>query len=275
VDKSPIDRPELRCALWATGRDEAIHRGFVIFETDVCLSRFALLEVLVLQTIVYVDGYNLYCSLLRRSAYKWLDLFKLFDEYVLDKNEPDLLEVRFYTAPVLAKMSDDLASAQRQRIYWQALRKQCGARIKIIEGKMMLESKAQRLTNSVPGSGVLTAEVQVLSEKKTDVRLATDMLTDTLTNKVQQVVLCSNDSDFEPALAAIREHAPAVRIGLVAPVLAGGPRHMSKSLENYAHWSKRLSPVHLQAAQTPLKIPGTPLRCPETWRSNSMETKKP
>jgi len=30
------------------------------------------------KTIVYVDGYNLYYGLLRKSPHKWLDLFALF-----------------------------------------------------------------------------------------------------------------------------------------------------------------------------------------------------
>ena len=31
-----------------------------------------------MKTIVYVDGYNLYYSILRQSRYKWLDMVKLF-----------------------------------------------------------------------------------------------------------------------------------------------------------------------------------------------------
>ncbi len=38
--------------------------------------------------------------------------------------DSDVLEVRYYTAPVLARMSDDNESPQRQRTYLQALRKE-------------------------------------------------------------------------------------------------------------------------------------------------------
>lgn len=75
-----------------------------------------------LRTIVYVDGYNLYYGLLRKSKLKWLDLYSLFNEHVLD-DRASLLQVRYYTAPVLGRMSDDSRSTQRQRNYLQALRK--------------------------------------------------------------------------------------------------------------------------------------------------------
>jgi hypothetical protein len=35
------------------------------------------------KTIVYIDGFNLYYGLLRRSPYKWLDLVSLFADHVL------------------------------------------------------------------------------------------------------------------------------------------------------------------------------------------------
>ena len=71
-----------------------------------------------MKTIVYVDGYNLYYGLLRRSPYKWLDLFTLFQTHVLQ--DAEVIEVRYYTAPVLARMCDDARSPQRQRTYLPA-----------------------------------------------------------------------------------------------------------------------------------------------------------
>ena len=76
----------------------------------------------IIKTIVYIDGYNLYYGLLRKSKMKWLDIVKLFSECILDKNA-ELTQIRYYTAPVLGRMSDDPMSTQRQRVYLQALRK--------------------------------------------------------------------------------------------------------------------------------------------------------
>ena len=96
-----------------------------------------------MRTVVYVDGYNLYYGLLRRSAFKWLDLYALFKNHVLDSSA-DVLEVRYYTAPVLGKMSDDPASPARQRIYLQALRKMPPKKVTIIEGRMVHSTPHQR-----------------------------------------------------------------------------------------------------------------------------------
>lgn len=72
-----------------------------------------------MRTIVYVDGYNLYYGVLRKTALKWLDLFGLFQDHVLD-SQAQLVEVRYYTAPVLGRMCDDIESPQRQRQYLEA-----------------------------------------------------------------------------------------------------------------------------------------------------------
>ena len=89
-----------------------------------------------LRTVVYVDGYNLYYGLLRKSKLKWLDLYSLFNDHVLD-DQANLLEIRYYTAPVLGRMSDDSKSTQRQRTYLQALRNMYSGKLEIIEGKIL------------------------------------------------------------------------------------------------------------------------------------------
>lgn len=97
-----------------------------------------------MRTIVYVDGYNLYYGVLRKTAFKWLDLFGLFQDHVLD-SQAQLVEVRYYTAPVLGRMCDDIESPQRQRQYLQALRKMYPEKIVIVEGKIIATTPFQRL----------------------------------------------------------------------------------------------------------------------------------
>ncbi len=97
-----------------------------------------------MRTIVYVDGYNLYYGVLRKTALKWLDLFGLFQDHVLD-SEAELVEVRYCTAPVLGRMCDDIESPQRRRQYLQALRKMYPEKIVIVEGKIIATTPFQRL----------------------------------------------------------------------------------------------------------------------------------
>jgi len=216
-----------------------------------------------LKTIVYVDGYNLYYGLLRKSSYKWLDLFTLFQNHVLGP-ETEVVDVRFYTAPVLGKMCDDPASQQRQRQYLQALRKMPPQKITIIEGTIVASTPSLRLVEAISG---LPSKVRVhdFTEKKTDVSLASDLICDGFTNSSAQAVLCSNDTDFAPALNALRKSCPHIRIGIVAPVSPDDHRHIANDLVKHGHWAKKLSPVHLANSQLPDKIPGTAIYRPEQW----------
>ena len=219
----------------------------------------------VLKTVVYVDGYNLYYGLLRRTAFKWLDLYALFANHVLDSNT-DVVDVRYYTAPVLRKMSDDPESPQRQRIYLQALRKMPPGRITIVEGKMHHATPHQRLVNPILEAPHLeTVQVNVFNEKKTDVNLAADMIVGAWTGAYEQAVLCSNDSDLEAALAAIKRHHPQLHLGLVAPISGDDHRKISRDLTQYVDWKKALSTVHLANAQLPAKIPKTTIHKPVSW----------
>lgn len=219
-----------------------------------------------LKTIVYVDGYNLYYGLLRKSNHKWLNLFSLFQDHVLEYGT-EVMDVRFYTAPVLGKMSDDPASQQRQRQYLQALRKMPPKKITIIEGTIVASTPSLRLVETIPG---LPQRVRVhdFTEKKTDVNLASDLICGGFQKKYEQAVLCSNDSDFAPALNALRTACPHVRIGVVAPISADDHRYIATDLIKHAHWAKKLSLVHVANAQLPNKIPGTTIYKPESWSTD-------
>jgi len=218
-----------------------------------------------LKTIVYVDGYNLYYGLLRRSVFKWLDLYRLFQEHALGP-DTDVVEVRYYTAPVLGRMSDDPESSQRQRTYVQALRKMPPNKVTIIEGRILAQTPVLRLVNPLPECpGLTCVKVHDFTEKKTDVNLASDLITGAWTGAYEQAVICSNDTDLEGALRAVKQHRPAVRLGLVAPIPGNDSRKIAADLEQYVDWAKMLSPSHLERSQLPDKIPGTAIRRPAKW----------
>ena len=218
-----------------------------------------------IKTIVYIDGYNLYYGLLRKSKLKWLDVVQLFEEHVLDKNA-ELIQVRYYTAPVLGRMSDDLGSTQRQRQYLQALRKLHPHRLVIVEGRIQASKPYLRLAKSIPGLPELQ-KVQVLdfNEKKTDVNLASDLITGAWTGLYEQAVICSNDSDLEGALAAVKRHHPILKVGVVAPISRKSHRHISGDLTKYADWQKILSVEHITRSQLPDKILNSKLQKPAAW----------
>jgi uncharacterized LabA/DUF88 family protein len=219
-----------------------------------------------MRTVIYVDGFNLYYSVLRRTNLKWLDLVALFRDHVLDSNA-QLLEVRYYTAPILARMSDDPQSVQRQRIYLQALRRMHPDQLKIIEGRIAVTTPFQRLVRPIAGaSDISRVQVYDFNEKKTDVNLASDLLAGAWTGAFDQAVICSNDTDLEQALATLRKYHPQLRLGIVAPVRGSDNRYIAADLKQHADWSKALSMVHISNAQLPERIPASALRRPETWK---------
>lgn len=218
-----------------------------------------------MRTIVYIDGYNLYYGLLRGTRLKWLDLYTLFETHVLDA-KAELIEVRYYTAPVLGRMCDDPQSPQRQRQYLQALRKTHPVGLKIVEGRIMASTPFQRLVQPIAQAPYLDkVQVYDFNEKKTDVNMAADMICGAWTKAYEQAVLCSNDSDLEGALAAIRLHHPTLRLGLVAPIQAADHRYISKDLSQHVDWAKVLSASHLAKSQLPERIPNSALRRPDSW----------
>ncbi len=217
-----------------------------------------------MKTIVFIDGYNLYYGLLRHSPYKWLDLYTLFQHHILQN--ADVLEVRYYTAPVLARMSDDADSPKRQRTYLQALRKHLPHKVTIIEGKMVAATPFSRLVKSIAEAPTLDkVQVYRFEEKQSDVNMAVDMVVSALTNRCEQIVLCSNDSDLTAAFVSIKQYAPHIRLGLVTPVRSESARAVSKDLSQYADWSKVLSQIHLANSQLPAKIPSTAIIKPDIW----------
>jgi uncharacterized LabA/DUF88 family protein len=189
-----------------------------------------------LRTVVYIDGYNLYYGLLRGTKLKWLDIVSLFRDHVLEENT-DLVEVRYYTAPVLGRMSDDPKSPQRQRQYLQALRRmypETSGELVIIEGNMSATKPCRRLVDQIPEAPSLKkVRVYEFREKKTDVNLASDLISGAWIGAYEQAVICSNDSDLEGALTAIRRYHQH-RIGIVAPITGDDHRHISRDLSQNA-----------------------------------------
>lgn len=66
------------------------------------------------QTIVYVDGFNLYYGVLKHSAHKWLDLQRLFE---LLRPDDDIQAIKYFTSLVEPGPHRD-----RQAVLLRALR---------------------------------------------------------------------------------------------------------------------------------------------------------
>lgn len=216
-----------------------------------------------MRTRVYVDGFNLFYAALSGSRHKWLDLFSLFQNHVL-KPAAVVEQVHYYTAPIKASAADDKQAPIRQQRYLRALHAYRSDRVTIRQGFIQRTTPRLRLVEHASDTRkTTTAKVWHFAEKQTDVNLAADLISDAWKGRMEQAVICSNDSDLMGALEALRNDHPALRIGLVAPIR--NVRHLSADLKQHVHWHKILSATHLAAAQLPNKIPGTPLTRPAEW----------
>ncbi|WP_159183613.1 NYN domain-containing protein, partial [Klebsiella pneumoniae] len=157
-----------------------------------------------MRTIVYVDGFNFYHGLVKRSGYKWLDLYKLFEEQLLPirARESQLIQVKFFTAEIKAKFASrgELAH-QAQQAYHRALVQIYGDKLQIIKGYYSERQEcAMTFNEGHPPSKTDRTTVWKLEEKQTDVRMALEMYRDAIRGEVEQLVLCTNDSDMIPPI---------------------------------------------------------------------------
>lgn len=224
-----------------------------------------------MKTIVYVDGYNLYHGRLKHTAYKWLDLKAMAEALMLVQDpSTELMAVKFFTANIktrLARRGD--ASMVAQTSYHNALKL---SGVEVILGMFTLEKgSAPRYVEGVQANRDDRTLIWILGEKRTDVQIALSMYRDVAANRCEQIVLVTNDSDLAPALQAVREDYPAVRIGVVLPRQPSAPGkegRLAGSLEEIADWTRHhLLDDELANHQFPARVPTKkkPILKPVHW----------
>ncbi len=213
-----------------------------------------------MRTIAYVDGYNLFYSILSKTSYKWLDLFTLFDHHII----PDICP----GAPALGSLSKDPMVQVRQAKYHRALRVQ--GKIETIEGYHQPAITTGVLVDPPEGADPMKkVRVRVMEEKQTDVNIGLHMYRDVLHGNCDHIILCSNDADLAPALKMIRRDCPDVVISVVLPRKPGSKARLSEKLLAHAHNPRRsINEEELAASQHPHEMTDKRRRtfkCPEEW----------
>jgi 6-hydroxy-3-succinoylpyridine 3-monooxygenase len=227
-----------------------------------------------LRTTVYIDGFSLYYGCLKKTPYKWLDLYSLFKDRLLDSSTTEL-RIKYFTAKILPSSSDDPQAPFRQQKYIEALIRY-RPEVEVIYGYFQRPKKFMRRVDpdmSFPEDSKdrHTVKVLVFEEKQSDVNIAVHMLEDAWSNKLDQAVLCSNDTDLVGVFSCLKRNHGDKRLGVVAPVRTnpseGGNRRAAGSLAGIADWSNPwISPEHLKNSQLPETIPGTNIRKPDKWK---------
>jgi len=229
-----------------------------------------------MRTACFVDGYNLFYGLLAGTPYKWLDLRALLTHILRVERPGSTLEsVSFFTAgvkPALATRGN--ASKEAQDTYLRAL---IARGVEVFYGRHQLESgKAPRfIDKNTPATRADQVEIWKLEEKETDVHIAISMYRLAARQaslppekRIEQLVLVSADTDITPALRALREDFPELRLGVILPHREGIPRTVPGSLKQYAQWMRHLvTNVELITHQLPSRVPTRkrPADKPDYW----------
>lgn len=212
------------------------------------------------RAIVYLDGYNFYYGCLRNGEHKWLDIVQLF-KGILHAHDPniELIKVKYFTSPALARYArHGVESEQSQTVYHNALKQLYKKKIfEIILGKHELEQV--NLPKAIKGCKKIDRNMPVrvwkTVEKKTDIQLSIEMYADAAQGQCDIIVICTNDSDIEPALQRILADYPTIEIGFIAAsrtsdIAIPAGRQPNKSIQKIAHWTRRhILDAELAAAQ--------------------------
>lgn len=227
------------------------------------------------RTIVYIDGYNFYYGRLKGTPYKWLDVVKLFENSIINQQLPTtrMTLVKFFTADVLNNFSSSGSGQQMQQRYHNALTTLYPDKLTIIKGYHSVESvwmpKCEDVNTSRRVDKKNAHKVWRLNEKQTDVNIALHLYRDALQGKADSFVVCSSDSDLEPALQIIKDAELSVKVGIVFPSDGSlNTRPPNKRLSDLADWTRsHIRDDELLASQLPPKIATKkkPIIKPDYW----------
>jgi len=199
------------------------------------------------RVFVYVDGFNFYYGLKKNPQwrkYYWLDIVSLFEKFM--RNDQELICVKYFSAK-----TNNIDKSLRQNAFFQANKE--NPKFQLILGKYL------KKTITCYNCGYL---INTYEEKESDVRIATQIVYDSLKHNCDIAIIVSADSDMIPAIELAQESG--IKVFVYFP-----PYHHSTSLSsitpnrpiNMERYEKRFKDcmfpdtVHLKVANYDLAIP--------------------
>ena len=207
-----------------------------------------------MKTTVYIDGFNLYYGALKKTSFKWLNLEKLC-RLLLPKHQ--IQKIKYFTARVKSRHNDPNLPV-RQQIYLRALRTL--PNIEIFFGHFLTKEITMPRAGCPPNSQQFVNVIKT-EEKGSDVNLATHLLSDGYTGKIDVAVLVTNDSDLLEPVRIISEELN-LAVGIINP-----HEIQSRALVRHASFVKKIRKGVLSASQFPnnLRDAKGKFHKPRTW----------
>ena len=166
------------------------------------------------RVIVYVDGFNFYYGLRENNwkKYYWLDMVKFCELFMNTTQE--LIKVKYFSAPAY-----NTSKEKRQSAFFSA--NKSNNKFELVLGSYILKSiNCQHCTKNF----------DVPEEKKTDVNIATHLISDFIHNECDVSILVSGDSDLTPPIEFIKNHKKNHIITVFFP-----PNRQGQHLKSIAH----------------------------------------
>jgi uncharacterized LabA/DUF88 family protein len=206
--------------------------------------------------VVYIDGFNWYYGIFKHlPQFKWLNIQTFFEALRPDE---EIVSVKFFSALVEPEKAVSLAR-NRQTEYIRALRTL--KKVKVVLGKYQMRS--------VRCGATCGEEYKAPEEKKTDVNIAVNLLSDSVKERAESLVIVSGDSDLEPAARWIRVNYPKMKMAVYIPnYLGSGEVRRADFYENLNVTCRHLPIDNLAAHQLPGEIQlanGDVLKRPDSW----------
>jgi hypothetical protein len=156
--------------------------------------------------IVYIDGYNWYHAIFKRHPeWKWLNINSFFKAL---RPHEDVVAIKMFSALVVPT-AEDPSARERQERYFRALRTLPG--VEVILGVFQ--------PREVQCRAVCLQRYTFQEEKKTDVNIAVEILSDAFQDRSDAICVVSGDSDVQPAIEWVARNKPQVGIYLYIPSL--------------------------------------------------------
>lgn len=198
----------------------------------------------------YVDGFNFYFGLKNKKwrKYYWLDLVPFFESFL--KPHQELVAVKYFSA-----IQKNANKADRQDLFFSA--NKLNPKFELHLGKFLKKDFTCRSCKSV---------IPQYEEKETDVRIATQLLTDVMSKKCDISVIVSADSDLVPPIESINELNSKQKIWVIFP-----PKRFSNDLRSLSDLFIKLDrhqerfEKHMLPDEV-LTKDDYPLRRPNHWR---------
>lgn len=214
------------------------------------------------KTFVYVDGFNLYYGLLRKTPNRWLDVNRLC-QLMLPKNT--ITKIKYFTAKVSAR-PDDPDQPTRQQTYLRALATLPNVEIYFghflthpIWAPLHVPDAAQQIHAN---RNSIYVRIIKTEEKGSDVNIASHLLRDAITDQFEVAVVISNDSDLLTPIKMVQNE-----FGKPVGILNPQSKNPSRVLARDADFFKKIRYGVVRSSQFPAELEDSVgrFRKPASW----------